>query len=392
MPKNANSEGSIYKDKNGRWRGAVTLYCENGTPKRKYLSGRTKREVTEKVNKLLNEVKYNDYTEPSKITFYEWLIIWIDMYCIGQLKPSTTVNYEAYIDRHIKSSIGNIKLCDLTPLMLQRFYQEKYKNGRLDGTGGLSAKTMHNLHTMIHTALDKAYKMGYVNRNVSDLVTVPKIVKQERRFFTVEEQTELQKYLPDERIGMAVLLDLYTGLRMGELLGLPWENVHLDLNGDSYIKITQTINRIKNPDRNSPQKTILFFDTPKTKYSIRTIPLLPEIAEKLSQHREKQQHLISENGWKDTGLVFLTRTGTPFDPKNFQNAFKAMLKRHNMRIINVHGIRHTFATRSLESGMDIKTLSRILGHSSIQISLDLYAHVTDQLQAEHMENLRTFLK
>ncbi|MBQ8181994.1 MAG: site-specific integrase [Ruminococcus sp.] len=392
MPKNANSEGSIYKDKNGRWRGAVTLYCENGTPKRKYLSGRTKREVTEKVNKLLNEVKYNDYTEPSKITFYEWLMIWIDMYCIGQLKPSTTVNYEAYIDRHIKSSIGNIKLCDLTPLMLQRFYQEKYKNGRLDGTGGLSAKTMHNLHTMIHTALDKAYKMGYVNRNVSDLVTVPKIVKQERRFFTVEEQTELQKYLPDERIGMAVLLDLYTGLRMGELLGLPWENVHLDLNGDSYIKITQTINRIKNPDRNSPQKTILFFDTPKTKYSIRTIPLLPEIAEKLSQHREKQLHLISENGWKDTGLVFLTSTGTPFDPKNFQNAFKAMLKRHNMRIINVHGIRHTFATRSLESGMDIKTLSRILGHSSIQISLDLYAHVTDQLQAEHMENLRTFLK
>lgn len=392
MQKNANSEGSIYKDKNGRWRGAVTLYCENGTPKRKYLSGRTKREVTEKVNKLLNEVKYNDYTEPSKITFYEWLMIWIDMYCIGQLKPSTTVNYEAYIDRHIKSSIGNIKLCDLTPLMLQRFYQEKYKNGRLDGTGGLSAKTMHNLHTMIHTALDKAYKMGYVNRNVSDLVTVPKIVKQERRFFTVEEQTELQKYLPDERIGMAVLLDLYTGLRMGELLGLPWENVHLDLNGDSYIKITQTINRIKNPDRNSPQKTILFFDTPKTKYSIRTIPLLPEIAEKLSQHREKQLHLISENGWKDTGLVFLTSTGTPFDPKNFQNAFKAMLKRHNMRIINVHGIRHTFATRSLESGMDIKTLSRLLGHSSIQISLDLYAHVTDQLQAEHMANLRTFLK
>lgn len=392
MPKNANSEGSIYKDKNGRWRGAVTLYCENDTPKRKYLSGRTKREVTEKVNKLLNEVKYNDYTEPSKITFYEWLMIWIDMYCIGQLKPSTTVNYEAYIDRHIKSSIGNIKLCDLTPLMLQRFYQEKYKNGRLDGTGGLSAKTMHNLHTMIHTALDKAYKMGYVNRNVSDLVTVPKIVKQERRFFTVEEQAELQKYLPDERIGMAVLLDLYTGLRMGELLGLPWENVHIDLNGDSYIKITQTLNRIKNPDRNSPQKTILLFDTPKTQYSVRTIPLLPEIAEKLSQHKEKQQRLISEKGWRDTGLVFLTSTGTPFDPKNFQNAFKAMLKRHNMRIINVHGIRHTFATRGLESGMDIKTLSRILGHSSIQISLDLYAHVTDQLQAEHMENLRTFLK
>lgn len=392
MTKKANSEGSVYKDNNGRWRGAVTLYNENGVPKRKYLSGRNKREVTEKVNKLMNDVRYNDYTEPSTITLYEWLMIWIDMYCLGQLKPSTTVNYEAYIERHIKNTIGKVKLCDLSPLMLQRFYQEKYKNGRLDGAGGLSAKTMHNLHTMIHTALDKAYKMGYVNRNVSDLTTVPRIVKQERRFFTVEEQTELQKYLPNERIGMAVLLDLYTGLRMGELLGLPWSNVHLDLTGESYIRITQTINRIKNPDRNSAQKTILTFDTPKTSYSVRTIPLLPEIAEKLLYHREEQRRMIIENGWDDTGLVFITSTGTPFDPSNFRLAFTAMLKRHNIRVINVHGLRHTFATRSLESGMDIKTLSRILGHSSIQISLDLYAHVTDQLQAEHMANLRCFLK
>ena len=106
----------------------------------------------------------------------------------------------------------------------------------------------------------------------------------------------------------------------------------------------------------------------------------------------KNRRLISENGWTDTGLVFISSNGKPVDPKNFQNSFKAMLKRYNIRVINVHGIRHTFATRSLESGMDIKTLSRILGHSSIQISLDLYAHVTDQLQAEHMANLRNFLK
>lgn len=392
MSKKGNSEGSIYKDKNGRWRGAVTLYCENGVPKRKYVSGKTKRDVTEKVNKLLNDVKYNDYTEPSKITLYEWLSTWFDMYCRGELKPTTLVNYETFIERHIKPTIGNVKLCDLNPLMLQKFYQEKYRNGKLDGSGGLSPKTMHNLHTMIHTGLDKAYKMGYVNRNVSDLVTPPKMVKKERKFFTVEEQTELQKHLPNERIGMAVLLDLYTGLRVGELLGLPWKNVNLNLNGDSYIKITQTISRIQNPDRNSTKKTILTFGTPKTTYSVRTIPLLPEIAEKLSLHREEQERLISENGWTDTGLVFISSNGKPVDPKNFQNSFKAMLKRYNIRVINVHGIRHTFATRSLESGMDIKTLSRILGHSSIQISLDLYAHVTDQLQAEHMANLRNFLK
>lgn len=208
----------------------------------------------------------------------------------------------------------------------------------------------------------------------------------------MEEQTELQKYLPDERIGMAGLLDLYTGLRMGELLGLPWKNVHFDLKGTSYIKINQALSRIRNPDKNSPQKTLLIFSTPKTSYSVRTIPLLPEIAKKLYAHRKEQERWLSENGYPDVGLVFVSSNGQPFDPRNFQTAYKAMLKRHNIRIINFHGIRHTFATRSLESGMDIKTLSRLLGHSSIQISLDLYAHVTDQLQLEHISNLEMFLK
>lgn len=391
MKKKANSEGSVYKDKQGHWRGVVTLYCDNGIPKRKYFYGKTKHEVTEKVNKLLNEVKYNDYSEPSKITLYEWLSTWLDMYCRGELKQTTIVNYETFIERHIKPTIGNVKLCDLNPMMLQRFYQEKFRNGKLDGSGGLSPKTMHNLHTMIHTGLDKAYKIGYINRNVSDLVTPPKLVKQERKFFTVEEQRELQQHLANEWIGMAVLLDLYTGLRMGELLGLPWKNVHLDLNDDSYIKVTQTLIRIKNPDRNSPKKTLLTIETPKTSYSVRTIPLLPEIAEKLAVHREEQARWIAKKGFSDTELVFVSGNGKPYDPKNFQDTFKRLLKRYNIREINVHGMRHTFATRSLESGMDIKTLSRLLGHSSIQISLDLYAHVTDQLQSEHMANLRSFL-
>lgn len=391
MTKKANSEGSIYKDKQGHWRGVVTLYCVEGVPKRKYFYGKTKREVTEKVNKVLSEIQNNTYSEPCKVTLYEWLCTWLDTYCRGELKQTTIVNYETYIERHIKPTIGNINLCELNPIILQRFYQEKFRNGKLDGSGGLSPKTMHNLHTMIHTGLDKAYKMGYINRNVSDLATPPKLVKQERKFFTVEEQRELQKHLSNEWIGMAVLLDLYTGLRMGELLGLPWKNVHLDLNGDSYIKVTQTLIRIKNPDRNSPKKTLLAIETPKTTYSVRTIPLLPEIAQKLAVHREEQARWITLNGFPDTGLVFVSGNGKPYDSKNFQDTFKRLLKRYNIREINVHGMRHTFATRSLESGMDIKTLSRLLGHSSIQISLDLYAHVTDQLQAEHITNLRSFL-
>ena len=392
MVKNGNGEGSIYKDKNGRWRGVVTLYCDHGVPKRKYFYGKTKHEVTEKVNKTLADLRDYNYTEPCKTTFYEWMRIWYDTYCEGSLKPSSLINYETYIEKHIKPTIGNVKLCELTPLRLQSFYQEKFKNGRLDGKGGLSPKTMRNFHAMIHTGLDRAYKLGYIPRNIADLVSPPRSVKIERLYFTVEEQKELQKHLDGERIGMAVLLDLYTGLRKGELLGLPWKNVHIDLNGESYIRITQSLNRIKNPDRNGQFKTILEIGTPKTTYSVRTIPLLPEIAEKLAAYREEQAKTIKEKGLPDLGLVFITPNGLPIDPSNFGDLFRNLLIRHNIRVINFHGIRHTFATRSLESGMDIKTLSRLLGHSSIQISLDLYAHVTDQLQAEHMANLRTFLK
>lgn len=391
MTKKANSEGSIYKDKQGHWRGVVTLYCVEGVPKRKYFYGKTKREVTEKVNKSLSEIQNNTYSQPCKVTLYEWLCTWLNTYCRGELKQTTIVNYETYIEKHIKPTIGNIKLCDLTPMILQRFYQEKSKNGRLDGKGGLSPKTMRNLHTMIHTGLQKAYTLEYTNKNISDVVSTPKLVRKERLFFTVEEQTELQKYLPDERIGMAVLLDLYTGMRLGELLGLPWKNVHIDLNGDSCLRVTQTLNRIKNPDSTSTKKTLLAIGTPKTSYSIRTIPLLPEIAEKLYRHKLNQEQFFAENGLPKSEFVFTATNGKAIDPRDFQRDFKKLLQRYNLRIINVHGMRHTFATRSLESGMDIKTLSRILGHSSIQITLDLYAHVTDQLQAEHMANLRGFL-
>lgn len=391
MGKKGNGEGSVYKDKQGRWRGVVTLYCDSGIPKRKYFYGKTKREVNEKVNNTLSEINNNTYIEPCKVTLYEWLCTWLDTYCRGELKQTTIINYETYIEKHIKPTIGNVKLCNLTPMQLQRFYQDKSKNGRLDGKGGLSPKTMYNLHTMIHCGLEKAYVIGYINRNIANLVSTPKISKKERPFFTVEEQRELQQYLSNERIGMAVLLDLYTGMRLGELLGLPWENVHINFNGDSFIKVSQALNRIKNPDETSSKRTILSIGTPKTAYSIRIIPLLPEIAEKLSVYHEKQRELILNKGLKDSGLVFTARNGNAYDPRDFQRDFRNMLVRNNIRVINVHGMRHTFATRSLESGMDIKTLSRILGHSSIQITLDLYAHVTDQLQAEHMANLRGFL-
>ncbi len=391
MPKKGNNEGSVYKDKRGRWTGSVTLPSVNGKVRKKYFYGKTKKEVSDKVNSLLMEIKNNTYIEPCKTTLYEWLCTWLETYSKNTVRPTTYINYETYVHKHIKAAIGGIRLCDLSPIVIQQFYNEKLKNGKLNGNGGLSSKTMKNLHNMLHKALSQAVVLNLINRNPTDSAVIPKSCKKEMKYFNVEEQKKLQQVLPHERLGIAILLDLYTGMRQGELLGLMWENVHIDLNGDSYIKVVQTVNRIRNTDPESPRKTMLTLNEPKTSNSVRTIPLLPEIAEKLYNHKTEQEKFLKEHSLPITGFVFTSANGNMIDPRDFQRDFKKLLKKHGIREINVHGLRHTFATRALESGMSVKTLSKILGHSNVGFTLDTYAHVTENLKVEAISEMQHFL-
>jgi len=342
------------------------------------------------VNELLQQLRTNTYIEPCKMTLYDWLCTWYESYCTD-IRMTTKVNYQTYIHRHIKESIGGYKLCDLNTLIIQQFYNEKVKSGKLDGSGGLSAKTMKNLHNMLHKALNQAVYLGMIPKNPSDLAVLPKRKKVEMRYFLPEDQKRLQEVIKGDKLEMAILLDLYTGMRQGELLGLTWENVHIEDKGQSYVRVTQTLNRIKNPDENSPNKTILTICEPKTRHSIRTIPLLPEIAEKLKHYHEQQTSYLHSIGLPPAKFVFTSTTGTPIEPRDFQRDFKKILVKNGLPIVNVHGIRHTFATRSLESGMSVKTLSKILGHSSVGFTLDVYAHVTERLKIEEISGLKDFL-
>lgn len=392
MAKKGNNEGSIYKDKQGRWRGVVSLPTADNKVKKKYFYGKTRKEVSEKVNTVLNELKTNTYIEPCTTPLYTWLCTWLETYCKNSLRPTTYINYETYVHKHIKDTIGGFKLCELSPIIIQQFYNEKLKNGKLNGSGGLSPKTLKNLHNMLHKALEQAVLLDMISKNPANSVIIPKGQKKEMRYFTIEEQQKLQSVLNNERLGTAILLDLYTGMRQGELLGLKWENVHIDLSGNSYIKVVQTVNRIKNPDISDSRKTILSINDPKTPHSNRIIPLLPEIAEKLEQHRITQKKFLTENSITDIGFVFISSTGSLIDPRDFQRYFKQLLKKHGIRQINVHGLRHTFATRALESGMSVKTLSKILGHSNVGFTLDTYTHVTEDLKADAIAEMQCFLK
>lgn len=390
MAKKGNNEGSIYKDKQGRWRGQVTLPSADGKIKKKYFYGKTKKEVTEKVNELLNQIRTNTYIEPCKMTLYEWLCTWLETYN-GDIRMTTKVNYDIYVHKHIKKSIGGYKLCELNTLIIQQFYIDKSKNGRIDGAGDLSPKTLRNIHNMLHKALNQAVYLDMIQKNPTDFAVLPKRQKKEMRYFTVEEQQRLQKVVRGHRLEMAVLLDLYTGMRQGELLGLTWKNVHIDLDGQSYIKITQTLNRIKNPDSSSEHKTMLAINEPKTSHSVRTIPLLPEIAERLAMHRLGQENYHQQNDYPPSEFVFTSTTGTPIEPRDFQRDFKKILQKNNIREVNVHGIRHTYAVRAIESGMSVKTLSAILGHSSTAFTMDVYGHVTEEFKHDEISRMKSFL-
>ena len=391
MLRRGNNEGSIYKDKQGRWRGVVSMPSADGKYRRKYIYGKSRKEVSEKMNELLSQLSTNTYVEPNRTTLYDWLCLWLETYCKNEVRMTTYVNYETYVHKHIKNSIGGYELCKLNTLIIQQFYNEKSRKGRIDGKGGLSPKTIKNMHDMLHKALAQAVSLDMIAKNPADAAVLPKRKKVEMRYFTVEEQKQLQEALKGHRLEMPILLALYTGLRQGELLGLPWKNVQLDLNGQSYIKITQTLNRVKNPDETAPNRTILQINEPKTIHSVRTIPLLPEIAEKLSRYREAQTAYFRSHHLPDSDFVFTSVTGTPIEPRDFQRDFKKILEQNSIRVINVHGLRHTFATRSLESGMNVKTLSAILGHSNVGFTLSTYAHVTESLKAEEISDLNSFL-
>ena len=391
MLRRGNNEGSIYKDKQGRWRGVVSMPSADGKYRRKYIYGKSRKEVSEKMNELLSQLSTNTYVEPNRTTLYDWLCLWLETYCKNEVRMTTYVNYETYVHKHIKNSIGGYELCKLNTLIIQQFYNDKSRKGRIDGKGGLSPKTIKNMHDMLHKALAQAVSLDMIAKNPADAAVLPKRKKVEMRYFTVEEQKQLQEALKGHRLEMPILLALYTGLRQGELLGLPWKNVQLDLNGQSYIKITQTLNRVKNPDETAPNRTILQINEPKTIHSVRTIPLLPEIAEKLSRYREAQTAYFRSHHLPDSDFVFTSVTGTPIEPRDFQRDFKKILEQNSIRVINVHGLRHTFATRSLESGMNVKTLSAILGHSNVGFTLSTYAHVTESLKAEEISDLNSFL-
>jgi integrase len=392
--KRGNGEGTILKRKDGTWQAQATIGRETETGKLKRITfyGKTQKEVQQKLAKALGEISQGIFIEPTKISVGEWFDTWLKEYKQPPIiKLSTYVSYEMFIRAHLKPILGCLLLKDLRPEHLQKFYNDKFRNGRVDGKGGLSAKTLHNLHNMIHEGLEQAVKNNLIMRNVSKATTLPKRSKKEIRVLTLAEQKKFMKALSKERLNTAFILCLGSGLRLGELLALKWEDVNLD---DGIIKVRKTLNRLKTLDEGSSTKTKLIFQDPKTEKGRRNIPIPENIITELKAHRARQrQEKIAFGGeFNELNLVFCSEAGTPLEPRSFIRKLHSIIEKSSIDHTNVHALRHTFATRLLEANEHPKVVQEMLGHANIAMTLDTYSHVMPEVKKAAAQKLNALFE
>lgn len=383
--RSANGSGTIKHRADGRWEGQVTLGIDPGTgkPIRKSFYGKTQKEVRQKITQATAALDVGTYLEPQRITVRQWLETWLAEYT-GDVKESTRTSYRQHINNHIIPALGAVKLAALTPDQCQKFYN------RLTREKGLSSKTVKNVHGVLHQAYKQAVKNGYVRSNPTEACTLPRITKAEIEPLDAPEIKRLLAALGDDVYSDVLRVDLFTGLREGEILGLQWSCVDFD-RGTIKIEKQLTRPRIKGE--------VYRFSTLKNDKP-RTIQPAPFVMQILKRQRRRQAEDRIRVGalWDDCGfpdLVFTTETGKYLNYAIVLRHLKKALKAAGLPEKRFHDLRHTYAVTSLQAGDDVKTVQENLGHHSAAFTLDQYGHVTDtmrQTSAQHMEAFINSLK
>lgn len=384
--KRSNGEGTIVKVKDGLWRGAVVIgRDENGKIKRKWFNGKTQKEVKDKMQPILASINTGDYIEPSKVKLGDWLDVWLKEYKKNVLKPTTYDSYETNIRCHLKKGIGDKSLKDLKTFDIQKFFNDKYENDKV------STALLRKLKNILHGALKQAIINQLITKNVSEGVVLPTHKQKEIRVFTRDEEKAFINASSKDRLEIAFKLDFVTGLRMGELLGLTWDCIDL-VNG--IITVKQTLIRVKDRSKHAKTKNKYIIEqTTKTKAGRRKVPIPKAAVFMLINHKQRQEieKKVAEGLYKDDGLVFCTALGNRVIPRNAERSFVRIANKAGINDANIHSIRHTYATRLFEQGVQAKTVSELLGHKNVSHTLDVYTHVLPDTKSKAVESLNYML-
>ena len=364
--KRKRGSGSIYLRKDGHWEGRYVIgYDENGLPKTKNVLGKTKSECAAKLKALKESIQKEEPERPkADLTFGTWLDRWYQEQCKPAIRPKTQADYENRIYQHIIPELGQIPLSQLTQSDLQQFYHRLKQGGRLLRTErygpGLSDRMVKSCHVTCRLALDQAVKEGLIIKNPAKCCKAPATHPKEMNILSKEEIQRLLIQAREDGYYELLLLELSTGLRRGEILALQWDDLDMET---GVLRVERQVQRIKGE---------LVVSQPKTKASSRSVILPQPILNVLVRYR---QGCVSR--WM---FPSPKKADSPLDPAAVRKKLSKVLERAGCKHVRFHDLRHTFATNALEHGMDIKTLSTIIGHVSGATTLNVYAHVTDEMR------------
>ena len=331
--KGAKGGGTIRQRPDGRWEARYTLGIDSGTGKQiqKSVYGKTQKEVRQKLTAITAEIDNGTYQEPCKMTVNDWLDIWLKDYQIG-VKDSTAYLYERQAKLYLRPALGSIPLETLKAHTVQRLYNSLSQEH--DGQLALSAKTIKNIHGVLHKALQQAVLLNYIRYNPTTACVLPKIVKKEIHPLTDQQTAQLLNLLKGSKYEIPLTVDLFTGLREGELLGLMWDCV-------DFEKGTLLIN--KQLRRNQRKGGTYYFSPPKNNKG-RTITPAPYVM-KLLQAQKVQQakhRLMAGPAWENSGLVFTNEFGRYVSYRAISDCFKRIVKRIGLPDARIHDLRHPY--------------------------------------------------
>lgn len=385
--KRANGEGSInkyiVKGVQKGWRASILVgKDENGKNVRKQFYGKTQKEVKQKLDEFKSQISLGALPTDDKLTLEQWYYTWLFDYRKKDLKPKSFEKYEGIYRNYIKdTSIGKIKLKDLRATHLQQYY-----NKLLD-IDKKAISTIKGLNTRLKPCLTEAEKQGYIQKNYCKMVTLPKENKvKEIKVLTPEQQQSFIAAINGHELEMLFLVALSTGLRLGEILGLKWCDI--DFNSGN-LTVNRTLQRVTEISRDGNRESKVIEQLPKTKNSIRTVPIPKNILSKLKDHKLEQSKNRLKLGelYFNNDYVFCNNLGYPIDDKRPARNLKSILTKINIEPIKFHGLRHTYATRLFEANVPPKTVQVLMGHYDISITLDIYTHVMEDTKLEAVDKL-----
>lgn len=376
MGKRSNGEGTLYKRKDGRW--CAAYYDEKYN--RHYVYGKTQAEVKQKLKKKRDEKP--DEVQQS-ITFQEWIEEFLVSYKRNEIKITTFEGYMRIYRKHIKDSqLGKTALNQVTTEILQRYYNDKLNDG-------YNSKTVHSIGIVVGAALNHAVKLKMLSENPNRYTSIPKKKKYEASVLSTEEVRRIVNEAKDEEIYPIIVTTVYTGMRKGEAMALKWENVDFQ---KRRIYIKNSLCKIDGDQTDEKGHRHARYEIlePKTKESIRMVPMMDEVYEALMLQKERQE--MDKKRYReiylDQGLVFTDSCGNFLPQRQFMDQYHAFLRKYEITDIRFHDLRHTFATLLIDADVSMKVVQELLGHSTITTSMDIYTHVSDEKKEQALDRLQ----